>query len=161
MFVEEENTFDAFNNALNNPRKAQRMVRNDEDMSKTNMYIYIAQQKPLDAHLLINQYGKYRRARGVRELESQIKHFVRQNGSIALKELAKIHPDRDLILEEAKETNSELINNKNNYSNVDGQTSSNPTSNISSSQKEDIGYSKMLIWGSFVLLGIAIIMKKQ
>lgn len=126
-------------------------------MKKITIYRYIASSKPLDAHLLINQYGKYERAKDEKELESQLKHFVRSNGSIALQELSRIHPDRELIEEDIKETTKPIIEDKQ-YSNADGQS---PTLNITKSEKEDISYSKMLIWGSFVLLGIAIIMKKQ
>ena len=133
-------------------------------MEKITIYRYIASSKPLDAHLLINKYGKYERAKDEKELESQLKHFVRSNGSIALQELSRIHPDRELIEEDIKETTKPIIENMRysnenmRYSNADGESQ---TLNITKSEKEDISYSKMLIWGSFVLLGIAIIMKKQ
>jgi hypothetical protein len=129
-------------------------------MEKITIYRYIASSKPLDAHLLINKYGKYRRARNEKELESQLKHFVRNNGSNGLRELSRIHPDRELIEEDIKELTKPIQEN-NQYANADGQGITTPTLNISSSEKEDINYSKMLIWGSFVLIGIAIIMKKQ
>lgn len=126
-------------------------------MEKITIYSYIASAKPTDSHVLINKYGNYPRAKNEIQLQSQLKHFVRENGDIALKELAKIHPDRELILADFKESNNELINNRgiNNYSNLDGEV------NPSRTLKDDINYSKILIWGSFVLLSIAIIMKKQ
>lgn len=126
-------------------------------MEKITIYRYIASSKPLDAHLLLNKYGKWKRAKDVKELETQLKKFVRDNGSIALQELSRIHPDRELIEQDIKETTKPSIEN-NQYSNANGESS---TLNITKSEKEDISYSKMLIWGSFVLLGIAIIMKKQ
>lgn len=129
-------------------------------MEKITIYRYIASSKPLDAHLLINNYGKYRRARNEKELESQLKHFVRNNGSNGLRELSRIHPDRELIEEDIKELTKPIIKD-NQYVNANGESTTMPTLNISNSEKEDIGYSKMLIWGSFVLLGIAIIMRKQ
>ena len=126
-------------------------------MEKITIYRYIASSKPLDAYLLLNKYGKWKRAKDVKELETQLKKFVRDNGSIALQELSRIHPDRELIEQDIKETTKPSIEN-NQYSNANGQSSA---LNITKSEKEDISYSKMLIWGSFVLLGIAIIMKKQ
>jgi hypothetical protein len=128
-------------------------------MEKITIYSYIASTKPTDSHILINKYGNYTRAKNEKELQSQLKHFVRENGDIALKELAKIHPDRELILEEVKENKTQSINNNNrginNYSNLDGEVTG------TRSFKEDVNFSKILIWGSFVLLSIAIIMKKQ
>lgn len=158
MFGEEQNTFDAFNSAVENPPQVHRRVREEADMPKTNMYRYIAERNPMDAHLLINQYGKYRRARGVRELESQIKHFVRSNQSIALKELAKIHPDRELIVEEFESTKPQEV--KEEYKNVEGASLTTAPNNISQDKAETINMSKIMIWSGFVLLGMAIIMRK-
>jgi hypothetical protein len=160
MFGEEENTFDAFNDSLVNPPRVLKKVRDEEDMPKMNMFRYIAEKKPMDAHLLINQFGKYRRARGVRELESQIKHFVRNNQSVALQELAKIHPDRELIIEEYESTREPIKEVKEDYRNVDGQSLTTAPTNITQDKAETINMSKIMIWSGFVLLGMAIIMKK-
>jgi hypothetical protein len=67
-----------------------------------NFYDYLAERVPSDAHFLINRYGSYRKARTPKEMSSQLKDFVNKYKGNALKELATIHPDRELILASAQ-----------------------------------------------------------
>ena len=65
--------------------------------NKITIYDYIAQRKPADAHFVINKFGRYRRARNSKELAYQLKDFVRNFGEKGLRELSKIHPDKELV----------------------------------------------------------------
>ena len=126
---------------------------------KITIYDYIAETKPADSHFIINKYGKYRRARNPEELAYQLKDFVRTFGDKGLLELAKIHPDRDLIeiecrgckshtkakplVEKVKEPRTRRV-----YYNADGKGA------------KDGQETKLLIIGSLMLIALTIIMKK-
>ena len=131
---------------------------------KITIYDYIASNVPSDAHFLINKFGKYRRARDKRELAYQLKDFVRTFGVNGLNELAKIHPDKKLLNShcESCNTNKKLLAEEKykldnverylRFSNADGK-----------GQKETKGEentNKMLIMSGFILMGIALIVKK-
>jgi len=130
---------------------------------KITIYDYIASRVPSDAHFLINKYGKYRRARDQRELAYQLKDFVRTFGENGLNELAKIHPDKNLINShcESCETNKKLLAEEKykmenterflRFSNADGGGNKAPKDNSN----------KMLITSGFILMGIALIMKAK
>ena len=130
---------------------------------KITIYDYIASRVPSDAHFLINKYGKYRRARDQRELAYQLKDFVRTFGENGLNELAKIHPDKNLINShcESCETNKKLLAEEKykmenterflRFSNADGGGNKAPRDNSN----------KMLITSGFILMGIALIMNAK
>ena len=130
---------------------------------KITIYDYIASRVPSDAHFLINKYGKYRRARDQRELAYQLKDFVRTFGENGLNELAKIHPDKNLLNSHCEScgTNKKLLAEEKykldnverflRFSNADGGAKNPP--------KEDSS-NKMLIMSGFILMGIALILKK-
>lgn len=126
---------------------------------RITIYDYIASSVPNDAHLLLNKYDKYSRARDVDELSAQLKQFVRKNGEMGLMAIAQIHPDRELLLEAIKETQKE---SKDNFVNANGgaETQNTATSKISDTTKETINMSKMMIYGSFLLIGLALVIKK-
>jgi hypothetical protein len=141
---------------------------------KITIYEYIASNRPMDAHLLLNNYGKYRKARSVKELESQLKRLVRDFGSDALEELAKIHPDKELIeqtikseVEDAKANKSvkeeviDTLREVNNYRNVDGQSMTTPQTQIDTDSKEYIRQSRIMIWGSLTLIAVAVLMSRK
>ena len=140
---------------------------------KITIYEYIASNRPMDAHLLLNNYGKYRKARSVKELESQLKRFVRDFGSDALEELAKIHPDKELIEQTIKSDEEDAKANKSvkeevidtlrevNYRNVDGQSMTTPQTQIDTESKEYIRQSRIMIWGSLTLIAVAVLMSRK
>lgn len=64
---------------------------------RLTMYEYIATKKPKDAFMFVKKYGDYPRPLNEMELAQFIKEVVNRTGETALKELASIHPDRELI----------------------------------------------------------------
>jgi hypothetical protein len=137
--------------------------------SKTTMYKYLSEKVPSDVHFVLNKYGSYRKARNSKELEGQIKHFVRNFGANGLQSLAEIHPDRELIeischsckakdskiqeLQSSKDLRETILNEKNMYFNATGNQ-----------EKEEKIVNKMtinsIVVGGFVLMGIALMLKK-
>lgn len=67
-------------------------------MKKITFCDYIAEQVPNKAYEILNDSGlNFPRPRSNRELASMLKKFVKIDREIALKSLARIHPDRQLI----------------------------------------------------------------
>ena len=99
-----------------------------------------------------------------RELEYQLKNFVKQFGENGLNALAEIHPDRKLL-----ELNCESCKGNSNFSNANGNGrehlaempsrfhNANGEDQI---RKEQITLSQALIFGGMALVGVAIIMRK-
>jgi len=131
-------------------------------MKNITIYKYIATSRPLDAYSLISKTGDYKRPKDAEDLETQLKHYVRQNGGQGLMELAKIHPDKDLIIDMFKETDLKLRNDLVSpmYNNMNGNSEP-TTTTITKQESEKISLSKMMIWGSVVLISVAIIMKPR
>jgi hypothetical protein len=124
-------------------------------MKQITIYEYIATNVPSDAHFVINKYGgSYKRARNVKELEAQLKDFVKKNGKQGLLALAEIHPDKELVLLVDTKANFNDSEQLPKFSNATGD------SVITKTDNEQLTYSKILILGGFLLLGIAIITKK-
>ena len=152
------NELDDFKNAFNGFDRPRRRVRRRKPMPKPTytMYDYIAERSPADSHFLINKFGKYRRARNPQELAYQLKDFVRTFGDKGLRELAKIHPDRELIeiecrgCEENRRKKPE-VKEKIIYSNADGNSGNNNT-------KDTDG--KLLVFGGLLFVALAIMVKK-
>jgi hypothetical protein len=122
-------------------------------MKNITLYEYYANNCPKDAYELISKDGGYSRPQSPDELESQLKDYVNKNGEKGLKKLAEIHPDKDLIKSDC-ECSKHKGEKKENFSNANGN------SNIPDSQSEQINLAKMMIFGGFILVGIALIMKK-
>ena len=121
-------------------------------MKKISIYEYYAHNCPADSYNLISKNGNYRRPQSARELESQLKDYVNKNGESGLVELAKIHPDTELVKSVCDcQKHKHREEKKENFSNANG---------ITDSQSEQISLAKMMIFGGFVLVGIALIMKK-
>jgi len=134
---------------------------------KTTMYKYLSEKVPSDVHFVLNKFSTYKKARNSQELEEQIKHFVRKFGANGLQSLAEIHPDRELIeiscssckvkeskileLETSTELKQSILNDKNMYYNANGN-------------QDDRIVNKMtinsIVVGGFVLMGIALMLKK-
>lgn len=135
---------------------------------KVTMYSYLAEKVPSDVHFVLNKYSSYQKARNKRELENQIKHFVRNGGANALQRLAEIHPDRELIqiscesckvkeskileLSNSRELKETILNDRNMYYNASGNENNERMIN-----KMTIN---SVIVGGFVLMGIALMLKK-
>lgn len=121
---------------------------------KITIYEYYAHNCPAESFDLINEEGDYRRPRSPKELERYIKDYVNRNGEEGLLELAKIHPDTQLVQSvcSCKKNKPVVEEKKENFSNANG--------NVSQSQMEQINLSRVMIYGGFVLVGIALIMRK-
>jgi hypothetical protein len=162
----QDNEFDNFNNRMKRGRPKNRIVKKEPRMSKRSkitLYDYLASRVPADAHFTINKYGKYRRARNERELSYQLRDFVRTFGEKGLIELAQIHPDKKLLDIHLDNCNCEKCfekRSKEMMSNFAGQNMFNANGNPPAPAKENDSSSKILILGGFVLMGLALIMKK-
>ena len=123
----------------------------------------MAYNVPADAHFTINKFSNYRKARSPKELEYQLKNFVKTFGENGLNALAEIHPDKNLLqinCSACKENknlsaNNQLNNTPNQYMNMTG-------SDIQESRlrQQQITMSQYLIFGGMALLGVAIILRK-
>jgi hypothetical protein len=155
--------FDGFNEQFNQSKQRRmqkksrlRERREPEHRGKLTMYDYLAETRPADSHNLINQFGKYRRARNTEELAYQLKDFVRTFGEKGIKEIAKIHPDRDLLEMECRAC--EVTRKKPKpprereyiYHNADGNGNKN---------NNESGSEKMLIFGGLIFVAVAILTK--
>jgi hypothetical protein len=134
-------------------------------MRKITIYDYIASSVPADAYALIKSNG-YPKPRNHHDLVAELKDYVKQNGESALMEIGKIHPDRELISqcneEEYGENNSSNESNNSSPSLSETKSFMNATgdaTNISQSTQETINMSKLMIYGSFVLIGLALVLK--
>ena len=78
-------------------RKRNRAIPSMNIGAATTFYGYLAQNVPNDVHFAMNRFAHYPKAKSDKEQEEQMKHFVRNYGDNALKELAKVHPDLQLI----------------------------------------------------------------
>lgn len=132
------------------------------------MYKYLSEKVPSDCHYVLNKFSSYRKARNSKELENQIKHFVRNGGANALQSIAEIHPDRELLegsctnckvketkileLSTTKDLKETILNDRNTFYNASGNN-----------QDEKI-VNKMalntVVVGGFLLMGIALMIKK-
>ena len=131
------------------------------------MYKYLSEKVPSDCHYVLNKFGSYNKARNSNELENQLKHFIRNGGANALQSLAEIHPDRTLLeggctnckvketkileLTSTKELKDTILNDRNTFYNATGN-------------EEEKIVNKMainsVVIGGFVLMGVALIIKK-
>lgn len=127
-------------------------------MKKISIYEYYANNCPSDAFNVINKNGSYSKPQSSEELVEQLKDYVNKNGEKGLLALAKVHPDAELVKMTCS-CKTKKIETKDKFSNVSGSESRN--SNIPDSAKDQINLSKMMIFGGFILVGIALIMKKQ
>jgi len=165
------NSFDAFNEAINRPPQRPRKRVRREPRNKITIYSYLASRVPSDAHYVINKYGKYRRARNERELEYQLKDFVKTFGDNGLKELANIHPDRHLLeLHCAKCSNADKKNNdmtslleaqSKMMLNASGNNNGAPAAPPADNSDKIVGKinNNMLITGGFVIMAVALLIK--
>jgi hypothetical protein len=135
-------------------------------MKKITIYDYIASSVPADAVALVSSNG-YPKPRNHHDLVAELKDYVKQNGESALMEIGKIHPDKELIgqcIEEEEGDNSSESNDKSNSSSSESKSFLNATgdvTNISQATQETINLSKVMIFGSFILIGLALVLKNK
>lgn len=86
-----------------------------------NVYEYIASNNPREANYLLSGYG-YKKTLSKKEISENLKAFVRKNKAEGLKELADIHPDKDLILSSLAEDKVTVSTDEQmNFAGVSGQ----------------------------------------
>lgn len=117
------------------------------------LYEYLATNVPSDSFDIINIDGNLRKPNSNLELSKQIKTYVSKNGESGLLNLAKIHPDRELIEAICSNCSNKEIEKKETFVNF--------SENVNSLDKESINSSKLLIVGGFILIGLAIIINKK
>ena len=156
------NSFDAFDKEFNRPQRPKIERAAPQSRKRITIYEYLASRVPSDAHYTINKFGKYRRARNERELEYQLK-----NG---LKELANIHPDKDLLQIHCNKC-SEIDRKNNDMSslmeaqskmmlNASGGNTP-PATPPADNTDKIVGKvnANMLVMGGFVIMAVALIIK--
>tara|TARA_R110000824_G_scaffold32247_14_gene104315 strand:- start:3613 stop:3930 length:318 start_codon:yes stop_codon:yes gene_type:complete len=104
-------------------------------------------------------------ARNPKELEYQLKNFVKKFGENGLNALAEIHPDKNLL-----EVNCNSCKSSSNFSGNDEELTVMPSrflnangSNVAVEEKlreQQISLSQAIIFGSMALIAVAIIMKR-
>jgi len=137
------------------------------------LYDYLASSVPSKVFDIINAKNTYRQPQSQRELTNQLKDFVKKNGESALIDLAKIHPDKDLINSDCDKCKSAELNKKVEikepkeiketqivYSNFNGDTKSNTDGKEMIDKIKTIN-TNMVILGAFVLLGVAYLVKNK
>jgi len=85
-----------------------------------NVYEYIADNNPREANYLLSGYG-YQKTTSKREISDNLKALVRKHKEDGLKDLADIHPDKDLILSLVEDKVTVSSNEQMNFSGVSGQ----------------------------------------
>jgi|TARA_R110002020_G_scaffold239468_5_gene451998 hypothetical protein len=72
-----------------------------------NLYAYIASNNPRKANMLLRNNG-FGEGKSTTEIERRLKQYVREEKDEALKEMAKIHPDKELLVGDG--VNRQLLN---------------------------------------------------
>lgn len=85
-----------------------------------NVYEYIASNNPREANYMLSGYG-YKKTLSKREISENLKALVRKNKKEGLKDLADIHPDKDLILSLVEDKVTVSANEQMNFAGVSGQ----------------------------------------
>ena len=129
---------------------------------KISLFDYLASSVPSKVFNVINRNNDYRMPNSQQELTAQIKDFVKKNGESGIKDLASIHPDKDLINSncECKNVNTTakvdsstmVLQKQDNYSDFSGKEFVEKFKTINTN---------MVILGAFVLLGVAYIVKSN
>ena len=137
-----------------------------------NIYEYIARSNPQGARMVIQQFGY--RITDNKRMGDNLRMLVAQEGEPALREIVKLHPDKDLILEVFngnKEENKEekpcgCSEKKENFLGADSTLSSavltnnQQQNNASDSTKLAMQTNSMII-GATIIIAIALIVNKK
>jgi hypothetical protein len=129
---------------------------------KISLFDYLASSVPSKVFDVINRNNDYRMPNSQQELTAQIKDFVKKNGESGIKDLASIHPDKDLINSNCEcknvdtttkvDSNTMVLQKHDNYSDFSGKEFMDKFKTINTN---------MVILGAFVLLGVAYIVKSN
>lgn len=135
------------------------------NLKNITLYEYIATNVPSDAHFTINKFDNYRMARSPKELEYQLKNFVKKFGENGLNALAEIHPDKNLL-----EVNCASCKSSSSFSGNDQELTSPQSRFVNANgsdvlvddklRKSQITLSQALIFSGMALIGVAIIMRR-
>lgn len=72
-----------------------------------NLYSYIASMNPRKANVLLRDNG-FGEGKTTSEIEARLKQYVREDKEEALRQMARIHPDKELLVGDG--VNRELLN---------------------------------------------------
>lgn len=112
------------------------------------MYEYVAMSNPRGAKALIESFGY--RVVNPRTMGQNLRMLVSQEGEEALREIAKMHPDKDLILEVCG-------SGKESFMGVDGILSAEQSKRDNQSQKDANESTKLAYQTNAMMLVVAVI----
>lgn len=134
-------------------------------MKKIPLSSYIAWNNPAGAKSAIESFGyDVLNVRNQNDLADCVRQFINQNGEAAIAALAKVHPDRDLILDHAESSSllgADGFREPETKSNQLAATNDQPA--ITTTEKKQSDHTPIIIAGMFfsaMLLAAAIIEKK-
>lgn len=133
-----------------------------------NIYEYIARSNPQGARMVIQEFGY--RITDNKRMGDNLRMLVAQEGEPALREIAKLHPDKDLILEVFNEKKDEkpcgCAEKKENFLGADSTLSSavlanNQQQNHASDSTKLAMQTNAMIVGATIIIAIALIVNKK
>ena len=147
-----------------------------------SFYDYIASNNPQGVEKVVSKFGEYPQTRSKYELSLFLKDIVRKNGETALKSIAEIHPDKELIESVSIKTESfanacgcqsfttfdgtEYRDNSKcgvhkGFTNADGDSKVEETTESESNQGISQGTLNTMLMGSILVLVLASAIKKM
>ena len=133
-----------------------------------NIYEYIARSNPQGARMVIQEFGY--RITDNKKMGDNLRMLVAQEGEPALREIAKLHPDKDLILEVFNEKKEDkpcgCSEKKENFLGADSTLSSavltnNQQQNHASDSTKLAMQTNSMIIGATIIIAIALIVNKK
>jgi hypothetical protein len=112
------------------------------------MYEYVAMSNPREAKSLIESFGY--RVTNPRTMGANLRMLVSQEGESALKSIAQMHPDRELILEACG------VNKRESFMGVDGLING-TTQNNNQNQQEANDSTKLAYQTNAMMIVVALI----
>lgn len=73
---------------------------NKKELAPINLYTYVSKCSPEDVDVILRKAGYKKRPRNLKERSIMLSHLVKEDKESALMDIAKIHPDRELILKD-------------------------------------------------------------
>lgn len=112
------------------------------------MYEYVAMSNPREAKSLIESFGY--RVTNPRTMGANLRMLVSQEGESALKSIAQMHPDRELILEACG------VNKRESFMGVDGLING-TTTNTNQNQQDANDSTKLAYQTNAMMIVVALI----
>ena len=112
------------------------------------MYEYVAMSNPREAKSLIESFGY--RVTNPRTMGANLRMLVSQEGESALKSIAQMHPDRELILEACG------VNKRESFMGVDGLING-TTQNKNQNQQDSNDSTKLAYQTNAMMIVVALI----